>query len=114
MSDLLRRVRHASRLDKGTAAAFLALVLTAAGLTWYTVSLPEPGPKYTNISRNFKACLVSTSAQPEVWQAIQAATGRSAINAQRLTAPVGTTEELRPYVNGLLALQCQLIVAAGA
>lgn len=72
---------------------------------------------YTNISRHFKVCLLTTTAQPAttgpVWTAVQEAVSHKAINAQHVVAPAGPTSTLVPYVNSLLALHCQLAVTAG-
>ncbi|WP_137816398.1 hypothetical protein [Gandjariella thermophila] len=70
---------------------------------------------YTNISRNFRTCLFTTdpAAAAPIWQAVQQAAADQPINAQRFTAPHGTPADLTPYLNGLIATKCKLIVAVG-
>lgn len=54
-----------------------------------------------------------TAEAAHVWNAIQAATAHEAINAQQILAPPGATEQLIPYLNGLIAEQCHLIITVG-
>jgi hypothetical protein len=71
---------------------------------------------YTNISRNFKVCLLATTKEAATttpdWVAIQKTARHKNINAQRIVAPNGPTKVLLPYLNSLIALQCGLIVTA--
>lgn len=73
------------------------------------------GTDNTNISRNFKACLMTTAddAQTGVWPALQHAAHQQPINLQRIVSPNAGTVELEPYLNILIALHCQLIITAG-
>ena len=72
---------------------------------------------YTNVSRNFKTCLLTTAANGEyatpIWAAIQSVTQRKPINVQHIIAPPGTIANLATYLNSLLALHCQLVITAG-
>jgi len=118
----LRQLRDLVRRNtKITITVAVAAVLIAATTITLIALTPSPTPStpvaYTNISRNFKTCLLSTAdeadqAQP-VWHAIQTAATRAAINAQHITAPTGPTATLVPYLNSLIALHCQLIVTTG-
>jgi basic membrane lipoprotein Med (substrate-binding protein (PBP1-ABC) superfamily) len=98
-----------------------AIVIIVAIITDVVVmanrSTPTQPVAYTNISRNFKACLLTTTADtteatPD-WVEVQAAAQNRPINAQHVVAPSGSTSELVPYLNSLLALHCQLIITAG-
>lgn len=108
---LRKRWRLLTALVAGVVIAAVAAVLV------FTGSPPPQHVAYTNISRNFKTCLLSTTDDPtdatRTWQAIQAATKHAAINAQHITAPAGPTTQLLPYANSLVALHCQLIVTTG-
>ena len=72
---------------------------------------------YTNISRNYRVCLLTTTNgskdDARVWQTIQNAAKNAPINAQHITAPDGSAEQLQPYVNSLVAMKCQLIITPG-
>ncbi|HWD03249.1 MAG TPA: hypothetical protein VG674_12440 [Amycolatopsis sp.] len=79
-----------------------------------------PAPQaiaYANVSRNYRVCLLSTTNDTadtnRIWPAIQAATTRAPINAEHVTAPTGTPDQLTPYLNSLLSLHCGLIIGAG-
>jgi basic membrane lipoprotein Med (substrate-binding protein (PBP1-ABC) superfamily) len=101
----------------------IAAVIIAAAVTGILIGLRgnAPAPQainYTNLSRNYRVCLLTTghdtSTDAPLWQTIQNAAARSPINAQHITAPDGTPDQLQPYVNGLVAMDCQLIIAPGA
>ncbi|WP_369387250.1 hypothetical protein AB5J72_06215 [Streptomyces sp. CG1] len=84
------------------------------------LAMPTPGHRITanNISRNFRACLFTDqrnvqTAQP-VWTGMQAAARTTPVNAQRIVAPNGTTNDLLPYANSLVQRKCGLILAIGA
>ena len=90
-------------------AAIAAIVL---------ITSSEPATvAYANVSRNFRVCMLTTTKDTadanRVWPAIQAATARAPVNAERVPAPAGTDTQLAPYVNSLIALHCGLIVGAG-
>lgn len=93
------------------AGAVVALVV------WLMPDGSPPTVVYTNVSANFKVCLLSTTRDTadtnRVWPAIQAATRRAAINAQHVTAPAGPSDQVVPYLNSLIALHCGLIITAG-
>lgn len=93
----------------GGIIAVLVFVLT-------TPSTPE-AITYTDLSRNFRVCLLSTTRDAadvnRLWPAVQAASRKVAINAEHVTAPAGTNDELVPYLNSLIAIHCGLIITAG-
>ena len=98
-------------------ACGLLLVIGATVLlvTW----LNKPAPQqiaYTNISHNTKICVVSTSTDTAapIWHAVQTAANQAPVNAQQLIAPSKEPDQLVPFINGLLALHCKLIIATGA
>jgi hypothetical protein len=107
--------RHRVR-TAGITAAVLAIAAVVVIVSWPNSATTTP-IAYTNISRNYKTCLITTTGDATqaapMWKAIQTATTRAPINAQQLIPPTGTTAELLPYFNSLLALHCQLVVAAG-
>jgi basic membrane lipoprotein Med (substrate-binding protein (PBP1-ABC) superfamily) len=117
LRNLTRELRHHPKTSISAAAA----LITAAVIIIVVAVSGSPAPSqqiaYTNISRNFKACLLNTTTNvttaTATWQAIQKATTNTPINAQHITAPAGPTPTLVPYLNGLLALHCQLIVTTG-
>jgi hypothetical protein len=94
----------------------IVIAILVAILVWPS-NPPSPPVAYTNISRNYKTCLLSTTQDAAesapVWKAIQDATAHAPVNAQQLTPPVGNTDQLTPYFNSLIALRCQLIVSVG-
>jgi hypothetical protein len=73
----------------------------------------------TDLSRNFKVCMLATSrTAPSVsgpaWNAIRDASERTAaVNAEQLTAPAGPPSGQVPYFGSLVSLKCRLIVVAG-
>ncbi|OXM61346.1 hypothetical protein [Amycolatopsis vastitatis] len=71
---------------------------------------------YANISRNARICLASTSSgdAPDIWRAIQAETNRKPVNAQHLIAPNRQPDAIAPFLNGVLALRCRLIITTGS
>ncbi|WP_236795282.1 hypothetical protein [Amycolatopsis sp. GM8] len=91
--------------------------IALAIVMWVLPDSPPQAVVYTNVSANFKACLLSTTRDADdsehVWPAIQAAGTRAAINAQHITAPAGTSDQLVPYLNSLISLHCGLIITAG-
>lgn len=104
-------------LTVGIAALAVAIAAVVTILVWPGSPTTTPRVAYTNISRNYKTCLLTTAqnaaqAAP-VWKALQNATTRAPINAQQLTATDGATDQLTPYFNTLIALHCQLIVTTG-
>lgn len=112
--------RKAIREHRRTAIGVASGILIAVAVTVFILlnsSKPSQAITYTNISRNFKACLLSTthnaSDAGRAWQAMQAATTQEPINAQHITAPPGQTTDLVAYFNSLVALHCQLIVTVG-
>ncbi|WP_410595425.1 hypothetical protein [Amycolatopsis sp. lyj-23] len=89
--------------------------VAAAVLLWPDEPTPQP-IAYANISRNARICIASTAAgeTPEIWRAIQAETNHEPINAQHLIAPNQQPDAIAPFLNGVLALRCRLIVATGS
>lgn len=73
---------------------------------------------HQRLSRNFKACVLTTTADvthtSPLWATVQEAARNRPINAQHVVAPAGPTDGLIPYLNSLVALQCQLIITGGS
>lgn len=96
------------------------VLVAAAGVAATVLLWPsEPAPQpvaYANISRNARICLASTSVgdAPEIWQAIQAETNHEPVNAQHLISPNRQPDAIAPFLNGVLALRCRLIVTTGS
>lgn len=73
----------------------------------------------TDISQNFKVCVLAAGnpaapAPSPAWAAVSAAARETkTINAEQFTAPTGPARQQIPYLNGLIALRCRLIVVAG-
>lgn len=101
----------------GAGAAVLVIAAIIIGVVLTNQPTPTQPIAYTNISRNYKTCLLTTTAYTTAtapdWTAIQTAARNRPINAQHLVAPSETTNDLAPYLNSLLALHCQLIITAG-
>lgn len=72
---------------------------------------------YANYSRNFKVCLLDQTHDDAdaamVWKAVQTAKASAPINAQQMTVPTGKRIDPAPYLNGLIALRCELIITNG-
>lgn len=102
---------------KITAVVAVAIVGAAVAAIVLSTSSEPASVAYANVSRNFRVCMLTTTKDTadanRVWPAIQAATARAPVNAERVTAPAGTDTQLAPYVNSLIALHCGLIVGAG-
>jgi hypothetical protein len=115
----LRRLFSALRRNwKITApAATIVAGAAAAGVLLLAPGAEPQAVTYANVSRNYRVCMLSTTKDADdanrAWPAIQAATGRAPINAQRVKAPAGTVDQLAPYLNSLLSLHCGLIIGAG-
>lgn len=96
-------------------------LLVTIGVVATLVLTNLDGPKeqevaYTNISRNTKICVTSTSAETAatIWHAVQTASVHEPVNAQQIIAPTNQPDQLEPFVNGPLALHCRLIIASGS
>ncbi|WP_157856193.1 hypothetical protein [Actinacidiphila yeochonensis] len=115
------RLRHRSRRFL-LAAAVIALVTVGAAVTLCVLLTGgSHGTRVTadNISRRFRACLITSDPdQPAArasWAGLQEAARTDAVNSQRIVTPASarTAKELLPYVDSLVQRQCGLIVSAG-
>jgi hypothetical protein len=101
----------------GIGAAVVIAVTVVIVLLATSTSTPSQSVAYTNISQNFRTCLLTTTADTTTatptWAAVQRAKTQVTINAQRVTAPAGPTTQLVPYLNSLIAMKCGLIITAG-
>jgi len=118
MTIKIRKIFSTLRKNWKIAAPTAVVVLAATVAAVLATTGSEPAAvAYANVSRNFRVCMLATTKDTadadRIWPAIQAATGRAPINAERVTAPAGTDAQLTPYVNSLLSLHCGLIVGAG-
>jgi basic membrane lipoprotein Med (substrate-binding protein (PBP1-ABC) superfamily) len=120
MAIFARLTAAARRNKKTTLIATSSVVAVAiAGVLLDLLASPSPHSiTYTNISQNFRVCLLTTTPDPhntaDVWPAVQSATTEAAINAQRISAPAGTPDQLAPYLNSLIAMKCGLIITTGS
>lgn len=113
LAGFLPKLRHHWRVAvlvaAGAAAAIITAILLASGGQTVTQHV-----SYTNVSRNFKVCLLTTGspdpATTAAWQAIETARIRADVNAQHIVAPQGDGTDVEPYVNSLIALKCEIIV----
>lgn len=112
---ILSLLRHHWKIT--TIVGVVVLAGAAAAAVWLLPEGSAPAVAYTNVSTNYRVCLLSTTGDTDdtgrVWPAIQAASTRAAINAQHITAPAGRDEQLVPYVNSLISLHCGLIITVG-
>jgi hypothetical protein len=114
---IMATLRDRRKIVYGAVAAILVLSAIITGVILANQPAPTQPIAYTNISRNYKTCLLTTTANTTAtaadWTAIQAAARNRPINAQHIVAPSGSSSDLVPYLNSLLALHCQLIITAG-
>lgn len=95
-----------------------ASVVVVAGIVVGVVLATRPGsPRavpYTNISRNYKVCLLTdgSDAANTVWPAFQRAAQGRPINAQHITVPAHSSPT--PFLNSLVDLHCGLIATSGS
>jgi hypothetical protein len=98
----------------------VATALAATAATSLTVALSSSGSNHPrilaeNISRDFRACLITSSPdQPPAqasWSGLRDAARTTPVNAQRIVTPSGATTmtALLPYVESLIQRQCGLI-----
>ncbi|MBY8879931.1 hypothetical protein [Actinacidiphila acidipaludis] len=114
-------LRNRSRRFRMAAAGVLTV---AGGAVVVGLFLPRAGssPPHTaakNISRDFRACLVTDdpdqTAARAGWSGLREAARAAPVNTQRLITPrtATTTEALLPYVESLVQRKCGVIVSAG-
>lgn len=107
-------------MNRGKWIAVVSGAVVIAAIAWFVVSQHgQPSRQqvaYTNVSRNYRVCFASTSPETAAaaWHATQAAAAHAAINAQQVTVPTAPASQEVPYLNGLLALKCGVIITAGA
>lgn len=115
-------LRSRSRRFQATvavAALGAAGAVTALGVLLFGGGSHTPHVVANNISRNFRACLITTDPdQPSAqasWSGLRDAARTGTINAQRIVVPAAakTSKERLPYVESLVQRQCGLIVSAG-
>lgn len=114
----IRRMSRRHRAIAATAAVAVAAAGVTLGISITQHDRARPRPiSYRNISRNFRACLLTSGAPTDLsrdtWHAMQKAGSHAAINAQHINAPEVPAAQLAPYLNSLIAMHCGLIVTAG-
>ncbi|MFF7993430.1 BMP family ABC transporter substrate-binding protein [Kitasatospora xanthocidica] len=134
----LDRARHITRQEKpdmtfhptprrrwalGLAAA-LILAGIGVGMVLASGTDGKTGPSAaispSNVSGRRTACLTGDTAEvtsrtdaSAVWSALQDASRQSQLNVQQLFVPAATTDQALPYLAGLSAQHCDLVVAIG-
>lgn len=114
---MFTRARHRLWL---TVICGLAIATAATGLILGLHGAPDqPKIVANNISRNFRACLITSAPdQPDArtaWSGLQSAAHTGHVNAQRIITPRSATSPsaLAPYIASLVQRQCGLIISAG-
>src|SRR5258708_457787 len=110
----LRWLRHGLLRSRHSRSALItAVALSGAGSAALIISFSghRQALTVTDISRNFKVCMLATARATPVtgsaWTAIgDAARRRAAINAEQLTAPISPASQQIPYLNSLISLRC--------
>ena len=102
------------RLHWAGLGILVAVGAAATVLLWPDEPAPQP-VAYANISRNTRVCLTNTAASDaeDIWRAVQLEADREPVNAQHLIAPNLNPEAIAPFLNGVLALHCRLIITTG-
>jgi basic membrane lipoprotein Med (substrate-binding protein (PBP1-ABC) superfamily) len=99
-----------------------ALVLIAAATTTLLLVIkPSPrAPIAANVSRNLRACLLTTTTNATdaqttaaVWAGLQKASATGHVNAERLPLPTNDPKAALPYFNGAVQQHCALIISVG-
>lgn len=114
-------VRRTRRLRAALIAVVAAGAVAAAivGLVAWFGGTPAQPVAVTDLSQNFKVCMLATGsgaapAPSPAWTAIGAAVRQmKAVNAEQLTVPRGPARQQVPYLNSLISLRCRLIVVVG-
>jgi basic membrane lipoprotein Med (substrate-binding protein (PBP1-ABC) superfamily) len=103
-------------------SALAGTALTIGLLSWLAIAwLNRPQtPRITanNISRNFRACLITDQQDNDTsqiaWAGIQDAARATPVNAQRITIPKTTSSSVQiPYINSAVQRNCGLIISIG-
>ncbi|MFI6156383.1 hypothetical protein ACIBCA_27270 [Kitasatospora sp. NPDC051170] len=103
-----------SALAVGAAAGLLAL-------GWNDSGNDRPAPiTPSNIAGRPTVCLTGETTEADgrtdtntIWTSLQEASRQSQLNVQRLFVPASTADQALPYLAGLAAQHCALIVAVG-
>ena len=105
------------RFQLGLALALVSVAGVAAFLFWPHGRTPPPLVAATNYSGRPTACLAADSTDGpglplarSVWKAMQEASKGKAVNVQQLTVAAPNHEQAAPYLAGLLAQHCTLII----
>ncbi|MFJ9693974.1 hypothetical protein [Kitasatospora sp. NPDC101183] len=101
----------------GAAAAAVAVGFALSG----DDEPAAPAVHANDVSKRATACLAADSATAsggelfgQVWSAMQTAGARNDRNVQQLVVPAAGAEQAGPYLSGLVAQRCDLIVTVGA
>lgn len=111
------RIRS-KRLMYGTGALVLAAAL--ATTLFFATRPSHQAPAAANVSRNMRACLLTTTASATdaqttaaVWAGLLKASATGRVNAERLPLPTNDPAAALPYFNGAVQQRCALIVSVG-
>ncbi|GAA2773161.1 hypothetical protein [Kitasatospora cinereorecta] len=111
-----------SRRNRLLIALATLLAGTAVTLLWWkpwTHDSTPPRVAAADYSGRPSACLAAAddeatrAAAQNAWHAMQDAAKGQAVNVQQLTVPAATREQAAPYLAGLIAQHCTLIITVG-
>ncbi|WP_031074886.1 hypothetical protein [Streptomyces sp. NRRL WC-3742] len=112
-----RRALIAAALGAAAVAAVVGIVLSGGD----DDEGAAPAVHANDVSKRATACLAADSATASggdlfgrVWSAMQTAGAQHDRNVQQLVVPAAGAEQAGPYLSGLVAQRCDLIVTVGA
>ncbi|MER7667419.1 hypothetical protein ABTY61_03005 [Kitasatospora sp. NPDC096128] len=113
------RLRWTLGLASALAVVGAAVLLFLLGMDDSGDARPVPVPP-SNIAGRRTACLTGDTTEAggrtdtgAIWAALQDAARQRPLNVQQLFAPATTGEQALPYLAGLSAQHCDLVVAVG-
>lgn len=102
------------RIALGALAVALVIALI---VIWETA---DRQPTANNVSRNFRACLLTATPDATdartaqaVWTGLQQAASSGKVNSEHLPLTVVAPAAAQPYFNGAIAQHCGLVVSVG-
>ena len=115
IADIWRPRRRVARYVGGACLAILLTAVATAEL------LPRHARGVDNVSRNFRACLLTATADTTdaqttqaVWAGLQQVAAAGHVNAERQPMTITDPARTLPYFNGLVQQRCDVIVSVGS
>jgi basic membrane lipoprotein Med (substrate-binding protein (PBP1-ABC) superfamily) len=106
-----------SRNRRIALGAVVAVLVIAPIVIWTTA---DDQPIANNVSRNFRACLLTATPDATdartaqaVWTGLQKAASTGKVNSEHLPLTVVAPAAAQPYFNGAIAQHCGLVVSVG-